>query len=344
MTTILAVLFVFGLLIIGHELGHFTVAKLCGVKVLEFSFGMGPRILKFGKGETEYSLRLFPIGGFVKMLGEDEYVDDPRSFSCKPVPARMATIAAGPVMNIIISILIFAGIAMAVGYAKPVVKNYADKPESNPNIVYPVETAGIKPGDKIVGVNGSRLLTYEDFKLFMYQNGGKTFTMTVSRNGQQFTKSITPIYRSDLNMYMVGIEPVYGRASLFEGIEYGAMNTLSFTKQMLSVLKGLITGATSTEDVSGPVGIIKYTGEAAKQGFSSLMVFTSLLSINLAIMNLIPFPALDGGWMLILLIEGIRRKKLDPDKVGMINFVGFAFLMILTVIITFRDVIKLEIF
>mgnify|MGYP000980175052 CR=1 FL=1 len=344
MTTILAAIFVFGLLIIGHEFGHFTVAKLSGIKVLEFSFGMGPRILKFKKGDTEYSLRIFPIGGFVRMLGEDEQVDDPRSFSCKPVLARMATVAAGPIMNVIISILIFAGIAMAVGYAKPVVKSYPDKPKSNPNIVYPVESAGIRPGDKIVEANGRSVLTYEDFKLFMYQNGGKTFDMTVKRGNQKITKSITPIYISEYNMYMVGIDPVFEKASLFEGLQYGTFNTWSLTKQMFSALGGLITGATSTNDLSGPVGIIRYTGEVAKQGFANLLVFTSLLSINLALMNLIPFPALDGGWVLLLLIEGIRGKKLDPNKVGMLNFVGFAFLILLTVFVTFKDVMKLNIF
>lgn len=344
MITILAVIFVFGLLILGHELGHFTIAKLSGIKVLEFSFGMGPRLLKFGKGETEYSLRLLPIGGFVKMLGEEEQVDDPRSFSTKPTLNKIATIAAGPVMNIVLSIVLFAVIAMSAGYAKLVIKDFADKPKDNPSFVYPVEEAGILPGDRITRINGQRLLTYEDFKIFMYQNGGNTFNLTVERGGKQITKSITPVYNSEYGMYMVGIDPVVGKASLIEGLQYGSLNTWSFIKQMVSTLKGLIIGRESTEGISGPVGIVKYTGEAAKQGFDSLLFFTALLSINLAIINLVPFPALDGGWVLMLIIEGIRRKKLDANKIGIINFVGFAFLMILTALITFRDVIKLNIF
>lgn len=344
MITILAVVFVFGLLIIGHEFGHFIMAKISNIKVLEFSFGMGPRILKFGKKETVYSWRAFPVGGFVKMLGEEEQVDDPRSFSQKPTLARIAVIAAGPVMNIILSVLIFAGIAMVSGYAKPVIQGIAVPPQGEANIVYPSKSMGLQPGDRIISVNNETILTYEDFRLFMYQNGGKPFKLLIDRNGSKISYNITPVYSKVYNMYMVGIDPVFGKASLFEGIQYGFCNTWSLTKQIFAFFKNLIVGKASTEDVSGPVGIIKYAGDAARAGFDSLLVFTALLSINLAIMNLIPFPALDGGWLLILIIEGIRRKKLDADKVGMINFVGFALLMILIVLVTFKDVINLKIF
>jgi Predicted membrane-associated Zn-dependent proteases 1 len=342
MVTILAVIFVFGLLIMGHELGHFTVAKLSGVKVNEFSFGMGPRILKFGKGETEYSWRLFPIGGFVKMLGEEEQVDDPRSFSMKPTPVKMGIIAAGPVMNIIISILIFGALAMAVGYMKPVVDGYYENP-NHTDIVFPAKEKGIQKGDRIIKVNGSRIYTYEDFRMFVYQNGEKTFDLTVLRQGKQVDISnIKPVKDPDEGVYMIGIVSTYGRASLFEGLQYGVLSTWSFAKQIVVVFRNLISGRASTNDLSGPVGIVKIAGDAAKQGFDSLLIFTAFLSINLAIMNLIPFPALDGGWLLILLIEGIRRKKLDANKIGIINFIGFAFLMTLMLLITFKDITRLN--
>ncbi|HBM81208.1 MAG TPA: RIP metalloprotease RseP [Clostridiaceae bacterium] len=339
MTTLLAVIFVFGLLILGHEFGHFMLAKLTGIKVNEFSFGMGPRLLKFGKGETEYSWRIFPIGGFVKMLGEDEQVDNPKSFSSKSTPARISVIAAGPVMNIIIPIIIFAGIAMFSGYAKPVVKDYA-KPLSGSNITYPAKGAGIMAGDRITHVNGKKILVYDDFRMFMYQNKGKPFDVTVNRGGKSVNLHIVPVFDKNYDSYMVGIEPYFGRASLPEGIQYGYLNTVSIIKQMGGYLKGVVMGKASVNDISGPVGIIKYTGEAAKAGFSTLLFFTALLSINLAIINLIPFPALDGGWLIILIIEGITRKKLDADKVGIANFVGFAFLMVLTILITFKDIFK----
>lgn len=344
MITVLAVIFVFGLLIMGHELGHFLVAKLSRIKVLEFSFGMGPRILKFGKRETEYSWRVFPIGGFVKMLGEEEQVDDPRSFSNKPTLVRMSVIAAGPIMNILMSILIFAVIAMSSGYSKPIVSSIAEPSEGETSIVFPAKTVGLQPGDRIDNVNGSKILTYEDFKFFMYQNGGKQFILGIDRNGSMKSYKITPVYSKTNDMYMVGIVPVFGKASIFEGIQYGASNTWSLTKQIYEFFKSLIAGKASTQDVSGPVGIIKYAGDAASQGFASLLIFTALLSVNLAIMNLIPFPALDGGWLVLLIIEGIRRKKLDANKVGIINFVGFALLMVLIILITFKDVVNLKIF
>lgn len=337
MLTLLAVIFVFGLLIIGHEFGHFVMAKLSDIKVMEFSFGMGPRIFKFGKGETEYSWRAFPIGGFVKMLGEEEQINDPRSFSCKPTAVRMGVIAAGPIMNIIISIIIFAVISMTTGYIKPVVSKLIDE--------FPVaKNAGVMVGDRIVKVNGQKIFTYEDYLMFVYQNGGTPFNLVIDRGGKQIGVDITPMWNAEENRYMIGIEASYGKAGLFEGIQYGLSNTVSLTKQIGSFFKSLVAGKASTEDVSGPVGIIKYAGEAARNGFDSLLVFTAFLSINLAVMNLLPFPALDGGWLFILLIEGIRRKKLDADKVGMVNFIGFAFLMVLTVLITFRDFIRFNIF
>jgi len=337
MTTLLAVIFVFGLLIIGHEFGHFIMAKISNVKVLEFSFGMGPRILKFVRGETEYSWRAFPLGGFVKMLGEEEQVNDPRSFSCKPTFVKMGVIAAGPIMNILISALIFAVIAMSTGYVKPIVSGLIDE--------YPAaKNAGILPGDRIVMVNGQKISTYEDYLMFVYQNGGNPFNLAVNRQGNEISVNITPIFNAAEERYMIGIQATETKASFVEGFQYGLQSTWSFTKQIAVFFKNLIVGKASTEDVSGPVGIIKFAGEAARQGFGNLLVFTAFLSINLAIMNLIPFPALDGGWLFILFIEGIRRKKIDANKIGIVNFIGFAFLMVLTVLITFRDFIRLNIF
>jgi regulator of sigma E protease len=178
----------------------------------------------------------------------------------------------------------------------------------------------------------------------MYENKGNPLNLTVLRQSEKIKISITPVLDPSEQRYMIGIEPTFAKATISEGFKYGFLNSWSFIKQIAGFFKSLITGNASTEDVSGPVGIIKFTGEAAKQGFSSLLVFTAFLSINLAILNLVPFPALDGGWLLILFIEGIRRKKLDANKIGILNFVGFAFLMLLTVIVTFRDFIRLNIF
>lgn len=344
MITALAVLFVFGLLIIGHEFGHFIVAKISDVKVMEFSFGMGPTLLKFGKGETEYSWRAFPIGGFVKMLGEEEADDDPRSFSMKSTPVKMAIIAAGPIMNLLISVMIFTIVSMSTGYLKPIVSDYS-KPIKVGNVeTYPAKESGIMIGDRIVKANDKKITVYDDFLMFMMQNGGTPFDLTVNREGKNIDLKVTPVYSNEDGRYLVGIMATPGKANLIEGVQYGFLKTWTFVKELGSFLKNLVGGRASTEDVSGPVGIIKLTGEVAQQGFGSLIMFTAFLSINLAVMNLIPFPALDGGWLLILIIEGIRRKKLDPDKIGILNFIGFVVLMILVVITTFKDVAKLNLF
>jgi len=344
MTTLLAVIFVFGLLIIGHELGHFIVAKLSGIKIMEFSFGMGPRLLKFGRGETEYSWRIFPVGGFVKMLGEEEQVDDPRSFSCKPTAVRMAVLAAGPVMNILIAVAVFSVFAIFLGYAKPIVAELPEPQPSEAAVEYPAKAAGILPGDKIIKANGRRIFTYEDFTIFMLENGGETINLVVERQGQKRDIKITPVLDQVENRYMIGITPVVKRANLVEGISYGFLKSYSFARQIVGFFKNLLLGRASTDDVSGPVGIIKYTGDAAKHGFDSLLYFTAFLSLNLAVLNLLPFPALDGGWLFILLIEAVRRKKIDGDKIGLVNFIGFAFLMLITVLVTFRDIIRLDLF
>ncbi|KPU43910.1 regulator of sigma-W protease RasP [Oxobacter pfennigii] len=337
MITLLAVVFVFGLLIMGHEFGHFIMAKLNNIKVLEFAFGMGPRLFKFDGKETAYSLRIFPIGGYVKMLGEEEEVNDPRSFSSKKTLAKMSVIAAGPIMNIIIAVVIFAIISMTSGYVKPIVSKLVDE--------YPAaKNAGILPGDRIIRVNGQKISTYEDYLVFVYENGGKPFNIVIDRNGDQKSFELNPIWNAEEERYMIGIEATIGRANILEALNYGVNNTWSFVKQIGGFFKNLIMGKASTEDVSGPVGIIKFAGDAARQGFNSLLVFTAFLSINLAIMNLIPFPALDGGWLFILVIEGLRRRRLDANKIGVVNFIGFAFLMILTVLITFRDFLRLSIF
>jgi regulator of sigma E protease len=344
MVTALAVLFVFGLLIIGHEFGHFIIAKISGVKVMEFSFGMGPALLKFGKGETEYAWRAFPIGGFVRMLGEEEEDNDPRSFSMKPTPVKMAIIAAGPIMNMIIAIIIFAIISMSAGYLKPVVSDYAKPVKIEDVETYPAKEAGVMVGDKIVKANGKTIHIYDDFLMFMMKNGGTPFDLTVNRGGKDVDLKVNPVYSKEDGRYLVGIMVTPEKAGLLEGLQYGALKSWTLVKEMGGFFKDLAAGKASSDDVSGPVGIIKITGDVAHQGFGSLLMFTAFLSVNLAVMNLIPFPALDGGWLLILIIEGIRRKKLDPDKIGVLNFIGFAFLMILVVIVTFKDVARLNIF
>lgn len=335
--TILAVMFVFGLLIAGHELGHFTIAKLSGVKVLEFSLGMGPKLFGFKGGETAYSLRLFPIGGYVKMLGEEEESSDPRAFCNKNPWVRIPVIIAGAFMNFVTAIILFSIVFFNTGVAiKPIIGSVSEG--------YPGSAAKLMANDKIVYFNNEKVDTWNEFTDLMKKNGDNEFKLTIERNGGRQNINIKPVYSKEQQKYMVGIGPQLEKGHLFESIKSGFSETFSSIKQMYGFLGSLITQKANLKDVGGPVAIIQLSGQAARLGIFTLLYFTAFLSINLGVFNLLPFPALDGGWVIILLIEGISRRKLDQNKLGFINLIGFTVLIGFAILVTFKDVMKLKLF
>lgn len=336
MLTFIAAIFVFGLLIISHEFGHFITAKSAGVKVLEFSVGMGPKILGFKKKETNYSLRAFPIGGYVRMLGEEGESDDPRAFCNAATWRRMIIIVAGAFMNFIIAIVLFSMVRYNVGVYKPIVGGIETG--------YPAVQSGIKVDDKIYAVNGKTIKKWDQFTTFVSENKNKPITITIIRNNKTKNVIVKPIYNKAESRYMIGISPKVVKGNIGESISNGFTETFSSIKQMLTILKSALQGKLSTNDLGGPVLIVKLSGEAAKLGIWQLLMFTAFLSINLGIINLIPFPALDGGWVIILLIEGLTRKKIDENKIGIVNMVGFAVLITFTIWITFKDILRLNSF
>ncbi|MCX7903656.1 MAG: RIP metalloprotease RseP [Caloramator sp.] len=333
LTTLFASIFVFGLLITAHELGHFILAKINNVKVLEFSIGMGPRLFRIKGNETEYSIRLLPIGGYVKMLGEEEECDDPRAFRKQSPWKRLSILIAGAFMNFVLAIILFIIIFYNVGVTTLTIDNVVKD--------YPAFKSGIKPGDKIIAVNGSKVSSWNDFLIFMNNNKSKEFVLTIKRDNIIIDKSLTPIKSEEDNRYIIGITPKVEKGNLFIAISSSINETIVSIKQMLIVLGGLITRKVSADNVGGPVAIIKMSGEAAKIGIWSLLYFAAFLSINLGIMNLIPFPALDGGWVVITFIEGITGRKIDENKIGLINLIGFTLLMLLAIIITYRDILRI---
>lgn len=327
--TFLSVIFVFGLLIASHELGHFVVAKLSDVAVLEFSLGMGPRIFGFKKGETNYSLRLLPIGGYVRMLGEEGDSQDPRAFCNKSPWRRLPIILAGAFMNFVVAVLLFTIVWYNIGITKPVVS----KVEPG----YPAAAAGVRVNDKITNVNDKIVNTWNDFLVFVAENKDNSFKMTVEREGNPVNLTLKPIYNQEKKMYMVGITSMVIKGNFSESLKEGFTQTFSSIKQMISFIGGAFKGKATLNDVGGPVAIIKMSGEAAKVGIWSLLAFTAFLSINLGVLNLVPFPALDGGWVIILLIEGITGRKIDENKIGFINLVGFMLLIGFAILVTFKD-------
>jgi regulator of sigma E protease len=329
---LLGALIAFSVLVIIHELGHFTLAKLNGVKVEEFSLGMGPKIFSIKGKETEYLIKALPIGGYVKMLGEEEKVSDVRAFSSKSPVRKLSIIAAGPIMNFILAIFLFALIGSIRGFAIPVVDTVAEDK--------PAYTAGIQKGDKIISVNNKKIKTWDDFFTEVYMANGSRINIKIQRSNELKSIDVTPVKDDVENRYIVGITPYLQESpSLSQSVSYGFTQTNTIIKQTFGVLKTLVTGKASAGDIGGPITIIKVSTKAAEQGIVPLMAFAAYLSVQLAIFNIIPFPALDGGWIFLLLFEIITRKKIDDNKIGIVNYIGFAILMTLMVIVVIKDIL-----
>lgn len=332
MNYILAILG-FGLLIIVHEFGHFIAAKLNGVKVAEFSIGMGPKILSHQGKETRYSLSLLPIGGYVQMLGEEEAVDDERSFSAKSPLRRISIILAGAFMNFVLAIVILSTIFNIFGFAT----TSLDRIEAGT----PAASAGLMPGDRITRVNGSKVFTNSDISVGVNMNKGKKIDLEYERGGLKDTVTIEPAYIEDEGRYMIG---VYFKGeenpSILSSIKESFNETASLISQTFKGLKMIFTGEANLKtDVGGPVTIIKMSAGAAEVGVWNLMKLVAILSVSIAVFNLLPFPALDGGWAVILFIELITRRKVPDKIVGALNTVGFMLLIGVMILVTIKDII-----
>ncbi|KMT23075.1 RIP metalloprotease RseP [Clostridium cylindrosporum] len=332
MTTFLAAILVFGLLIATHEFGHFITAKLSKVKVLEFAIGMGPKIFSFTKGETDYTLRLLPIGGYVKMLGEEDGSDDPRAFCNQNPWKRLLIIVAGAAFNIITAIVIFTLVFYNQGSIKPIVSS-VDKN-------YPAYEAGILPNDKIIQINNEKIRTWNEVIMFISENKEKPFNVKVERNNTIKEIKLSPKYNEKEKRYMIGMAPTLVKGNILEAFKDGFTETFSSIKQMVSFIGTLVTGGASMDSFGGPVAIVDLSGKAAQAGIWTFLSFVAFLSINLGVLNLIPFPALDGGWVIILLIEALTGKKIDQNKIGVLNFIGFALLMAFIVFVTYNDILR----
>ena len=342
MGTIIALL-IFGVIVTFHEFGHFIVAKKSGIKVIEFSVGMGPRIISWQGKETRYSLKIFPLGGSCMMLGEDEEEENLEgSFNSAPVLSRLATIFAGPFFNFILAFFFSLIIVANVGVDRANVTGVTDG--------YPAKEAGIKAGDVIKKLNGKNIIIYRDFLIGMYDNKDKPVTVTVQRNGEEIDFTITPKLNTENKRYMLGIENASGNEKVggfFEVIKYSVYEVWYNITSTIKSLGMMIRGRVSANDVSGPVGIVGVIGDTVNKTNGAWELFLTvanmivLFSANLGVMNLLPIPALDGGRIVFLLCELVRGKPLNRKAEGYIHFAGFAFLMLLMVVVMFNDIRKL---
>ncbi|KOP29623.1 zinc metalloprotease [Exiguobacterium sp. BMC-KP] len=411
MTTFISIVLMFGVLVAVHEWGHLVMAKRAGILCREFAIGFGPKIFSVFKNETLYTVRLLPIGGYVKMAGEEPELveiksgqtvglqlkagvietiyfdaDQPqvdqvvtveridllhqlelvglqdettvrypvsptaflvegqtrtqiapydRTFGSKSVWKRVLAIAAGPFMNFVLAFVILFGLALYNG--SPTGESVIGTVQKGS----PADKAGLVEGDRIVSVNGQDTAKWTDLRAGFQDRAGKATEVEYERDGKETTTEITPKVQQQ-GEQKVGIIGVTNETekSFGTALQTGVSETWRMSTLIVGAVGDLVTGVVGVDQLSGPVGIVKMTDQVADSGFSMLLTWTALLSVNLAVFNLLPLPALDGGRLLFLFLEALRGKPVDPQKEGLVHFVGFALLMLLMLVVTWNDIQK----
>ncbi len=342
MLTAVASIFVFGLLIFFHEFGHFTIAKLVGVKVYEFSLGFGPKLLTFPGRDTSYNLRLLPLGGFVRMAGmepneEIDFLDQDRVFNKKSVWQRMSVIFAGPFMNFFLAVLLLAVVFSFQGQPVPsAVSGVGDVIAGNP-----AQIAGIMAGDRIVAVDGQKIDSWDELVAFISARPEQEITVNIIRDNTELQFTLKTASNEE-GLGKIGIYPMeeYVRVGPLKAIALGAEWTVNITITIMDFISKMIFGAAPPE-LGGPVRVVAEIGKAAHLGFFTLLQMAAILSINLGLFNLFPIPALDGSRILFLAWEKLRGRPVDPVRENFIHLVGFGLLLLLMVIITYNDILQI---
>lgn len=417
MNTVIAFILMFGLLVFIHEFGHLIFAKRAGMLAREFAIGFGPKIFSFVKNETLYTIRLLPVGGYVRVAGDDPEIielkpghhvgltfndegkvdkiivnnkekhpdarvievsrvdldhqlliegyepDDPdtllrfdvnrkaffimdeketqiapydRQFASKSPGQRAMQLFAGPMMNFVLAIVIFFIIGMVQGVPsdKPIVNDI--QPDSA------AQQAGMQSGDEVVQIDGKTISSWNEFRSIVRKSPGKELSLVIERGNQTKELQLIPkkLESEEETFGQAGVTGTFEK-SIVKTVQYGFLQTFDTTKMILTNLFKLITGQYSIDMLSGPVGIYDATDQIVQTGFMNFLMWTAMLSINLGIVNLVPLPALDGGRLLFVGIEAVRGKPIDPQKEGIVHFVGFALLMLLMIIVTWNDIQRL---
>lgn len=337
---IILALLVFGVLIFIHELGHYLAARAFKVSIHEFAIGMGPKLFRRVSKKTgiAYSLRLLPIGGYVSMEGEDAASDDENAFHKKPVWQRIIITAAGAFMNILLGILVMS---VLVVFQPDLPSTTISKFDSAEALSY---QSGLRVGDEVVKIGGTNVYIANDMIYEIMRNGIEPIDVTVIRNGEKLVLEdvIFPTFTDggtlfgDIDFYVAP-----ENKTPLTVLKHAFFRSTSTIVMIWESLFDLVTGRYGVESVSGPVGVTEALGEAAKEGSTNFVYLAVIISMNLGVMNLLPLPALDGGRLLFQFIEIIRRKPLKPEVEGYIHFAGLVVLMILMVVITFKDIVTL---
>ena len=350
-TNILSFIIVLGVLIFFHEFGHFLVARFFGVGVEKFSLGFGPRLIGKKVGITDYRISAIPLGGYVKMVGEepDAEIDPeeiPLSFTHKHVAKRMLIVAAGPVFNILLAVIIFFGIFLSSGtfVLKPSVGSVKQGA--------PAFSAGLEKGDLIIAINESAINSWDEMAEIINGSKGKTIRLVVRRGDSTRNFTIAPeqvttknIFGEDIQRYIIGItasgESYSKDLNLFQAFSESLLQTYRVTELMVVIIAKLITGDISTDTLGGPIMIAQMAGDSAKAGIGSLISFIALISINLAIINLLPIPVLDGGHLLFFSIEAIKGSPVSIKVREIAQQIGLFLLILLMILVFYNDISRI---
>ena len=343
MITLLATIFVFGLLVFVHELGHFLAAKATGMKVEEFAIGFGPVLYQQRDGETLYSLRLIPLGGFNKIEGMSaEEATNERSFANKPILSRMFVIAAGSAMNFVLPVVLLFIVFMASGYEKPLQEPIIGKVVANAA----AEVAGLQAGDKVIKINEQSISSWQELVTTLNEKPSKTkFDFTVVSQGQERTVQLIPKYDEKSKRNLIGIMQATEivKPGVVGAVKISVERTYQVALGMVEGLLSMLRGKTEAE-LAGPIGVAQMAGNIARMGIIPLLTFAALLSINLGVINLLPIPVLDGGHLVNLVVEAVTGKAVSGKILHIAQMVGFAILMAIMLLATSKDISKFNIF
>lgn len=373
--TIILFVIIFGVIVLSHEFGHFIVAKKNGIHVVEFAIGMGPTLFHIDRGGTKYSIKVLPFGGACMFEGEDGLQEDEEkqsgesgqegifrempvaakeifplqedvggSFLKAPVWVRIATIFAGPFVNLLLGFVIALILVAYRGTDLPVIQTVSEGSAA--------EEAGLMAGDVITRMNGERIHVYREVRLnSMLNSDGKDFSISYLRDGREYSVVLTPRYSEEDDRYYIGLIGVgeYAPCRGLSVIKYGFYESEFVVRNTVKSLQMLVTGKLGKDDVSGPVGVASYVGEtyetAKEYGFMtvlmSMLELVVVLSINIGIMNLLPLPALDGGRLVFLFVEVIRGKPVPPEKEGFVHMAGLILFFLLMIFVMYNDIMRI---
>lgn len=327
--TIIYAIIMFCLLIFIHELGHFMAAKASGVKVNEFALGMGPALFKKQKGETLYALRAVPVGGYCAMEGEDEESQDERAFNNKPAWKKAIIVVAGAAMNLVLCVFLMMAISLYTGTMTTTIDEVSKDG--------PAAVAGIRSGDTILAIDGKTVEIWSDIIESITAAENRAH-IDVERQGEKLSFT-SDLATAEDGRQIIGIVP-QREHNVLTAVKGGTVSTWNMTKLMGKTIGQLFTGKVSTKELTGPVGIVYTVNDTAKYGFVYLLYLTALISLNLAIVNMLPLPALDGGRLIFIIVRKITGKSITDEIEGKIHFAGLMLLFALMIYVTWNDILR----